>query len=328
MGNTQNNNGFVKKLFGKSSTEISVALLIMGMMAAFSIATPNFFSSYNIINLFKQSAIVGIITIGLSFCLVSGKIDLSCGAVCGFSAMLVALLMSKAGWSPLPAILVTVVVSSLWGLLNGYVIFDLGVTPFIATLGAENIIKGVIKYISNSQTISGLPAEFNKFAVKTWFGIPTLVCCWLIIVAIAFFIMKYTKLGRSIYICGSGHEVAKLSGISVRRYTYTAFFMSSLLASIAGVLMTSRLNCAVPTGGTGYETLAIAGGVIGGISMHGATGSPIGAALGTFLIVLIANGGIHLGINPFIMDSLSGIMLIVAVFFNILRERKGKTATK
>ncbi|MBC8535364.1 ABC transporter permease [Feifania hominis] len=313
--------GAAKSFFKRSNTELSIFLLIVLLFVLFSFFTKNFFSWYNIHNLFKQSVVIGIISIALSFVFVTGRTDLSVGTTAGLSAMIVALLMSKLGMNPWLAIIIAVGLSTLCGLFNGIIIYDLKVVPFIATMGTSGVVRGLIKYMSNAMTIGNLDPGFNQFALTKFLGVSSLIYFWFVIVAIAFFVMKFTKFGRNLYVLGSSDEVANLSGINTRRHVYMAYIISAFLSAVAGILMTSRLNCAVPTGGTGFEMNAIASAVIGGVSMSGATGTPFGAALGTFLIMLIQNGGIQLGIDPFIMESVSGLMVIVAVCFNGFRER-------
>jgi ribose transport system permease protein len=137
-----------------------------------------------------------------------------------------------------------------------------------------------------------------------------------------FFILKFTRFGRNIYVIGSGMEVAKLSGVNTRLTTYGVYVFAGLVCGIAGVLLTSRVNSAVPTAGTGYEMSAIAATVIGGASLSGAKGAVWGTALGTVLMILIDNGGIQLGIDPFIMEVSTGVLITVAVIIDMSRSKK------
>lgn len=313
-----------KSLNEKVGTEGSLILIIAVLFLFFTVTTDKFLTAYNVINLFKQASIYGIVAVGLSFVILTGNIDLSIGAVSGLSALVCAILMAKMGWPPMLAIMAAILAGTAIGAVNGFVIYDMKVVPFIATLGMGNVLRGLMKYMSDATTIANLPKSFTQFAMLKFMGLSSLIWVWFIVVAIGFFVMRYTKLGRNLYVMGSSEEVAKLSGINTRFYTYIPYIISAFLCSIAGIMMTARLNSASPTGGTGFEMNAIASAVIGGVSMSGATGNPFGAALGTYLIMLIQNGGIHLGIDPFIMESISGAMVIIAVFLNLRRERSRK----
>lgn len=148
--------GAAKSFFKRSNTELSIFLLIVLLFVLFSFFTKNFFSWYNIHNLFKQSVVIGIISIALSFVFVTGRTDLSVGTTAGLSAMIVALLMSKLGMNPWLAIIIAVGLSTLCGLFNGIIIYDLKVVPFIATMGTSGVVRGLIKYMSNAMTIGNL----------------------------------------------------------------------------------------------------------------------------------------------------------------------------
>ena len=146
----------------------------------------------------------------------------------------------------------------------------------------------------------------------------------LVVVVLAMIVLLYTRFGRNVFTIGNGEEVARLSGINLRINKYGIYTVSGFLCGIAGVLLTSRISSSIPTGGAGYELTSIAAAVIGGASLSGGRGSVLGTLLGTFLMVMISNGGIQLGINPFIMDILMGVIITVAVIGDKLRNSNGK----
>jgi ribose/xylose/arabinose/galactoside ABC-type transport system permease subunit len=306
------------------STELLLLILILGILLGMRLSTTTFFSSYNIGNLFKQSSIAGIIAISSTFVIITAGIDLSVGSIAGLSAMIVAVLMSseRVGMPILPAIIIAIAVCTLFGFYHGFLIYDLKLPPFIATLGSMFIVRGIVELISQAQTISGLPEAFNGFSQASIFGIPWLVIAWLGIAIICHAILHYTNFGRNAYVLGSSQEVARLSGIRMRLNIYGIYILAAFLCSIAGVLLTSRINSAVPTGGQGYELTAIAAAVVGGASLSGARGSVIGTVLGTFLITLIMSAGVHLKIDPFVMQIITGALLTGAVVIDQLRQRK------
>ena len=306
----------------KINTEIAIFILLICFGLLFSISTENFFSEYNVINLMKQASVKGIVTIAVAFVFIAGQCDLTVGASTALSAMVCALLMSDHGWSPLPAILMAILSTMLVGVANAFIVHELKVVPFIATLGMSSVIRGLIKYMCDARTIANLPMEFNNFAIAKIGKIPLMVCVWILVVILAYLVLRYTVFGRNLYTVGSSQEVATLSGLNVRKYIYATYTLSAFLCAIAGIVMTTRLNSASSSGATGFDMDAIAAAVVGGVSMTGATGTPLGAALGTILIMMIQNGGIHLGINTFIMESISGLLVIFAVFFNHISRRR------
>jgi len=184
------------------------------------------------------------------------------------------------------------------------------------------IVRGLIKVISDAQTIAGLPKVFSNFSSESTLGIPNLAILWIIVVVAGAMILKFTRFGRNCYAIGSGQEVARLSGISLRKNIYGVYAFAGLLCGISGVMLTSRINSAVPTGGMGYEMNAIAATVIGGGSLAGAKGGAWGTMLGTVLMTLIDNGGIQFGVNPFIMEISVGVLITGAVIIDMVRQRK------
>ena len=147
------------------STELAISILVVCFYVVFSLITPTFSSEYNLINLLKQASVKGIVTIAVTFVFIAGQCDLTVGASTALSAMICALLMSDHGWSPWSAIAVSVLCTLLVGVINGFIVYELKVVPFIATLGMSSVIRGLIKYMCNARTIADLPPSFNNFAI-------------------------------------------------------------------------------------------------------------------------------------------------------------------
>lgn len=318
-----------KKIFRKTkSTEFILLVILVAMAACITVATiivsgkNNFFTGNNVSNIVRQTSINGVIALGMTIVIISAGIDLSVGAVVGFSGVLVALLMQKFGMAPLAAIVITIPVSTLIGLFNGIVIYDGKVPPFIATLGTMTAVRGLIMLITNARMVSGLPKSFTNFAQMSFLGIPALFLVWLAIILLTAFIVKYTRFGRNVYAIGSNMEAARLSGINVRLATYGVYVYCAFLCSIAGIMMTTRLGNGVPTGGTGFETDAIASAVIGGASLAGAEGTVLGTILGAIIMQTFRNGGNLLGINSHLMEVVIGLLIIGAVLLD--KRRKGR----
>jgi len=315
------NEFFANLITAFKAPEASVFLIIIVLFIFFSLATDSFCTIYNLTNILKQASITGIIAIGATIVIISGGIDLSVGAIAGFSAMILTLVLKNFEVSIWASIGVAVLSGTLVGLYNGIIIYEARIPSFIATLGSMTILQGATKLISHGKMISGLPTSLTNFAYSSFFGLSSLVYIWVILILISQFTLNYTKFGRYIYTIGSSEEVAKLSGINLRINIYLIYTLSGLLCSIAGILLTTRLGCAVPTGGQGYNLQAIAAAVIGGASLSGAHGSVSGTVLGTILIILIANGGVHLGLTSFMMEIITGILITVAVVMDKIRTK-------
>lgn len=306
------------------STVMVLVILLAVMFLSLTLLTDKFLTVNNLQNLLRQTAIYGVIAIGMTFVIMSGGIDLSVGAVVGLSGVLSAMFMSTKltmVW-PVPlAILAAVAISSLVGVINGAIIYDGKVPPFIATLGIQTAVRGAIMLITSAQMISGIPKDYAAFSRQTILELPALGWVWFVFIGIAALVIKYTTFGRNIFAIGSNKEAARLSGISVRKTTYGVYIVSAFMCAVAGVLMTARLGNGVPTGGIGYETDAIAAAVLGGASLAGAEGSILGTALGSLIMATLRNGGNLLGINPFVLEITIGLLIVFAVLMDKRRKK-------
>ena len=307
----------------KLKTEGTLVLIMLVLVVFLSFATKGFMTGNNLSNLVRQTSINGIVALGMTFVIIAGGIDLSVGSVVGFAGIMVALLL-KGGMGIVPSIFLTLLASIVFGVINGFMIFDGRIPPFIATLGSMTIIRGAIMLISGARMVAGLPKSFLDIAQGTVVGLPTLFFVWVVLILVAWFITNHTPFGRNTYTLGSNLEVARLSGINIRVNTYAIFGFGALMAGIAGVLMTSRLANGIPTGGQGYEMDAIASCVIGGASLSGAEGTILGTVLGAIIMATLRNGGNLLGIDPFILQIVNGVIIVAAVFLDQYRKAHQK----
>lgn len=301
-------------------TEISMIFIIAILFIFASLGTQNFLTSYNLTNILKQCAIIGVISIAQTCIIITGGIDISCGAIVGFSTLMVAMGQARWGIGVLPSIILAVVAGIVWGSANAALIHEFKVPAFVATLGTQTIIRGLIKVISNGGTVSGITAQFAEFASSSFLFIPKLAFVWGMISILVLLLLRYTVFGRNLFVLGSGVEVARLNGISIRKTTYAAYAFAGLLYGIAGVMLAARINSAIPTAGEGYETNAIAASVLGGASLAGGLGSIAGTALGTVLIILIDNVGTQFGIHSFVMQVITGCVIVVAIVADQLKK--------
>lgn len=305
---------------GSFIAEGTILIVFLVLFVTLSFFVRGFLTPNNLSNLVRQASINGVIALGMTFVIVSAGIDLSVGSSAGFAGMLVALLMTRWGMPIFPAVILSLLGGTLIGVLNGIVIFDGKVPPFIATLGSMTVFRGVIMLLSGARMVSGLPRSFTSAAQLTVFGVPSLFIVWLIATLIAAFIMKNTVFGRNIYAIGSNPEAARLSGINLRLNIIGIYGFSALMASVAGLMLTMRLANGIPTAGNGYELDAIAACVIGGASLNGAEGTIVGTVIGAMLMATLRNGGTLMGIDPFILQILIGALIVVAVLIDQVQK--------
>lgn len=313
--------GSVKRGKFSLSTVGVLGMILFVFFVILSFATDKFLTIGNLGNLARQTSIVGIIAIGMTFVIVSAGIDLSVGSVLALGGI-VGSMMMRDGYSILLSMFVAILAGVVVGLINGFIINDLKVTPFIATLGMMYIIRAFVLFITNAEYVSPLPKSFIHFTADSYFYIPTLFIIWIILVAIAFVVSKYTLLGRNIFAIGCNMEAARLSGINIRTNTYIVYIIVAALASFAGVLTAGRLATGLPLAGTGYELQVIAAVVVGGGSLFGGEGTIIGTLLGALLIATIHNGGNLLGINPHILSIIIGSLIIISVYIDQLNKNR------
>ena len=308
--------------FGAGKTEIFLLCFLAALFALFAVLSPVFFQFSNIMNLLRQTSIAGIIALGMVFVIISGGIDLSVGSVLGFSGAITAMMVTNGIAIPV-AISVAILASTGIGLINGILVYDGKVPPFIATMGMMALVRATLMLMTNARMISGLPESFLAIARFSPLGVPLLGIVWIALTFIALFIAKKTVFGRNIYAFGSNQESARLSGINVRVTVYGTYMFSAIMCAIAGVLITSRLSNAAPTAGTGFELDAIAASVVGGASLSGGQGSVIGVFLGAIIMQTLRQGGTLLGINAHIMEIFIALVIITAVLLDQLLRQKG-----
>lgn len=313
--------GGVKRIQNKVP-EFNIILIGILLLVVLAIANPIFISFGNIRNLLRQTAIIGVIAVGMTFVIISSGIDLSVGSILALAGLLCAMFI-QANIPVVIALLLATVISVLLGILTGLLIHKGKVPAFIATLGSMFIVRGAVMLLSKANKVP-VPKSFEKFAVKNWFGIPAMVYVWLIVIIIGIVIAKRTTFGRNVYAIGSNEETARLSGINVGLTQCGIYAFCAFCSSVAGFLMLTRLGSANPTAGEGIEMDAIAAVVVGGASLSGAVGSVFGTVVGTIIIAMIRNGGQILKINSFVLDMLVGGLIVIAVLIDKMGAKKKK----
>ena len=306
------------KLSALNTMGILIAFIVLCVVMA--IASPSFLRSTNLLNILQQVSIYFMIAIGMTFVILIGGIDLSVGSITALTGMLVAILMKTYNWNVALAVTVSMLAACGMGLINGALIAGLNLPPFIMTLGMMEIARGLSYSVTAGQPIYTLPEGFLAISGRIN-NIPLVaILIMLILFLIAFYVLRYTRFGRYVYAVGGNESCAKLSGINVKAVKVAVYTISGFCCGVAAMLLTSRLDSAVPTNAEGYEMNAIAAAVIGGVSMSGGEGSLVGTIIGAFMIGVIANGMNLLVIPTGPQRVVTGAIIVLAVILDVVRK--------
>ena len=308
---------WVKKLVDYGP-EISLFTLCLFL----SLFTENFFSFRNLLNVLDQLTVLGIMALGMTAVIVIGGIDLSVGSVLALSMMVMGWLSNVIG-VPMPfCIVAALIVGGLCGLGSGLLITYARLPAFIATLATMSICRGFANMVTDGSQIVGYPDWFSAMSITRHFGFLSITVTLFIVLTICVGIfMKYRAAGRALYAIGGSSEVARLAGIPVRKMTLMVYASCGLLAGLAGVVMSTRLDSSQPTGGMGYELDTIAAVVIGGGSLSGGVGTIWGTLLGVLTIGVLRNGLNLLGVSPFVQQVVIGSVIVLAVAVDSNKHR-------
>ncbi|MFR5131362.1 MAG: ABC transporter permease subunit [Terrisporobacter sp.] len=264
---------------------------LVGLLVLITIVTilsPSFLSTKNIFNILRQTSVNGIIAAGMTFVILTGGIDLSVGSILAISGAVCASLLAS-GQNIIIAVLVALIIGAMVGFLNGFIITKGKLQPFIATLATMTILRGLTLVYTDGKPITlgsgDLAIKFGQIGGGKIFGIPTPALIMILVFAICTFVLKNTQMGRYTYALGSNEEATKLSGLNTDKIKIAVYTISGILASVAGIIITSRLFSAQPTAGDGYELDAIAAVVLGGTSLTGGKGKITGTIIGALIMV-------------------------------------------
>lgn len=291
-------------------------VLMCGVLSALA---PVFLTVNNLVNIIMQSSINAIIAIGLTFVILTGGIDLSVGSVVALSGVVMASSL-QAGHPLVLSLLIALAVGVFCGFLNGFLITKGKLPPFIATLGSMSMARGLALVYTNGRPISGFSKEFRWFGTGQLFGIPSQIILTIALYAAAYYILKYTRLGRYTYAIGGNEEATRLSGINVNKFKLLIYSISGLTASIGAIVLTARLNSAQPIAGINYELDAIAATVIGGTSTVGGEGKITGTLIGALIMGVLRNGLNILNVSSYLQQVIIGAVIVIAVLIDKYRK--------
>jgi len=324
QADTQKNIGIPGKLKTTLSRPEALVWIILALLIIFCIsASPLFLKPRNLKNVFLVQPVgLGLASLGQTFVIISGAIDLSIGSVISLLTSLAAgIYKSNPGFSPVLMVALLVGLGACSGAVNGFIVVKLKVTPFMATLATMSIFQGAVLFYAK-KTIGGIPKAFRFISDGWLFGIPFPIILFVIILALCFYLLNRNRLGKHIYAVGSDAYVSQISGIPVQRVRFLAYLICGILVGVASAYMASRMGGGGPKVGVGYELDSITAVVIGGVSLAGGFGNLFGAFAGVLIIGVFSNIMNLLNVNAFLQIVLKGAVLIIAVSF-YARKRAG-----
>jgi ribose/xylose/arabinose/galactoside ABC-type transport system permease subunit len=299
-----------------------VGLLLL--IVVLSVLSPAFLTVSNAINIFQQISVLAILALGATAVIITGGIDLSVGSILALSGITTAWVASTAGLPFGLAIVVGLAAGAVAGLVNGLLITEGKLPPFIATLAMLSVARGLTLVMSDGRPISGLPSWFRQLVSYRLFGIvPLSVLLVVLLYVLGSAYLRLRPSGRALYAIGGSEEVARLSGLRVDREKLKVYTAAGFLAGVGGLVLAARLNSAQPTAGGGVELDVIAAVVIGGASLAGGAGTVAGTLTGALIIGVLRNGLNLLDVSSFWQQVVIGSVIAAAVMVDTLRRRQG-----
>lgn len=304
-----------KDLFKNQSVLLLVVLALIAVVV--TAVNPNFIMISNILSIFQQISVLGILTMAMALLLISGGIDLSLGTIMALSGVVISQVIQsdQPVWV---AVMVGVSVATLCGLLNGLIISLTKTMPLIITLGMSSVYFGIALIVSNGRFMN-FRGAFDLIGRTRIAGfLPATIIFFIVAVAFAYVLLNYTRLGRRIVAIGGNEENAYLSGIPVTQHKIAVYAIGGLLAGVASIVFVSRLDSIVATAGVGYELSALTAAVIGGVTFEGGRGTIGGAFIGVILMGVISNAMTVLAVDSYLQTAITGGIIVVAVVLSNL----------
>ncbi|MCY4586524.1 MAG: ABC transporter permease [Bryobacterales bacterium] len=286
-----------------------LAIAIVG-----SLLSPTFLTQRNVTNVMRQTAMLGVVTVGMTFVILTAGIDLSVGMVLSFTSVAAAMLFDNGQGLPLPVVfLATLALGSVIGAFNGFMIIWRGAAPFVVTLAMMAIAGGAALTVSGGKPIGGIQGTYAWLGAGSVGPVPVLVLIMLAVFLLGALVLRYTPYGRHVYAVGGNEEASRLSGIAVDRVKVITYTISGLLSALGGIIFSARVTVGDPWAGRGLELDAIAAVVIGGTSLFGGVGTMWGSLLGALIITMINNVLNLLNVSPYMQGLAKGIIILAAI---------------
>ena len=321
----------IKQFLGK----YGIYMVLLAMITAMSFLSPVFLSQSNLLNIVRQVSVIGTISLGVTLVIISKGIDLSSGSTLALAAVMAASVGQAGDWAAkmypaLPEmnvivpIIVALLVGTAVGAVNGLLIAKTGIPAFIATLGTYVSVRGLALLYSDGRPVSTLTSSYQFIGQGYVFGIPVPVILFLALAFLSWVILNHTKFGKNIYAIGGNIVAAEVSGVNVQRNLVAIYMYAGMLAGVAGLILSARLNTGQPGMGVAYELDAIAATTIGGTSHAGGIGTIQGAVVGALILGVLNNGLNLLGVSAYWQQIIKGLIIVVAVVIDMRKNAKKK----
>jgi ribose transport system permease protein len=318
----QNHEGSQTTQFRQMVKKMGSLLGLVGLSLILTFASPYFLTMDNIMNVARQSAINSLIAIGMLLAILTAGIDLSVGSILALSTVMMGIVVVKMGMSPIIGVLVCLGIGVLLGWLNGIMLTKMSLPhPFISTLGTMNVARGLALIVTAASPISNFPPSIQFLGAAFVGPIPVSFILVLVVYALFHVFLNYTTVGRYIYAVGGNPEATRLSGISIDKVLIIVYTISGLMAALGGLVLVGRVNSAYPLAGLGYEFDAIAACIIGGASFMGGEGTVWGTLIGSMIMAVLRNGLNLLSVSAEMQTVAIGIVIILAVYIDVLRHK-------
>ncbi|MBS6558785.1 MAG: ABC transporter permease [Clostridiales bacterium] len=300
----------------------AIWLVLVVLFIAFTIANTRFIAPNNLIMIARQVSMYGIASIGMTFVILIAGIDLATGSIITFVNIICATLMVRCGMNMWLAILCSLILATLIGTLNGFMVSTVKMPALIATFASQIVFEGISYLLCGGTPVYGFDENFKVIGQGYLGPIPIPVIIMILCFAVGSFILNKTYFGRYFYAVGGNEEAARLSGINVGKIKYLIYSLSGFFAGLAGIVMLSRTNSGQPTAGKGYEFDVITCVVLGGVSVSGGYGKFSNVIAGVLIIGVLTNGMVLMNVSSYVQMLVKGVILGLAVGFDCLQNKK------
>ena len=311
----------MKGIWNKYKREFVVLIATLAMCVVFTVLNKNFLNYSNFLTVLQQMVLNGILAVGMMFTIITGGIDLSVGCTYAITGIVVASCTVNYGMNPFLAILVGILIGAVLGAFNGFLINQLKLQPFIATLGTMSLYRGIAYVVTGGVPVTNVPTSYRDiFNGIVFGGVRNYIIVMVVVFVIAHILLSKMRSGDYLYAVGGNEEAAKLSGGNVIKTKYIAYIFCGICAAIAGMIMLASLGSAEATAGQAYETNAIAAAAIGGTRMAGGKGTALGTFIGALMLAVLKVGMVVINVDSFWQFVVTGIIIIVASYFEFIQQ--------
>ena len=307
--------------FGTFFRKYGIILIFITMLVVMSILSPSFLNPMNLLNVVRQVSMIGIIAMGVTFCIISTGIDLSSGSVLALAGVVAASLVTGGKTPALVGVLGALAVGAVCGSISGALVAKGRIPAFIATLGMMTGARGLALLYTNGRPIGNLSDSYQDIGGGWFLGLPIPILIFVLAGLVSHFLLAKSRFGKHVYAVGGNVQAARVCGINVQKTLFLIYMYAGFLTGLAGVILSSRIGAGQPNAGVSYELDAIASTVIGGTSLAGGVGSIPYCIIGALIIGVLNNGLDLLNVSTYWQQILKGVIIISAVLIDVRKQK-------